>query len=246
MPLPLHGARQAAADEPARPAPAARRRREHHPRRGRPPRRRLRGRLQERRRSPRASTTTRPPGSGSRSSARRPGRDRAHRGGRGGPGTGHGRAADLPHRARRRPGGGRAQGHPGRLRRVELGVAPDLRHRRRGQGGLRERPAAGARPARRPGWVASDAGSGWRAARVVDDDGAIAVTPGRRCSGTTWSRTPSSGGTGRRTRSTRRPGRASRTCSTPSRRTARSSTWTSSSGWSRWSSSPAPRTSAGR
>ena len=95
-------------------------------------------------RSPRASTTTRPPGCGSRS-PREP------------VATVHTAAAEvgqglvtIEQQICRTElgvaGGRRAEGHPGRLRGVELGVAPDLRHRRRGQGRVRERPQAGADP----------------------------------------------------------------------------------------------------
>ena len=51
-----------------------------------------------------------------------------------------------------------------RVRRVELGVAPDLCHRRRRQGGLRERPAAGAHPGRDPAGHRRPRGSGSRTA----------------------------------------------------------------------------------
>ena len=131
MPLP-----PAAAQARRRPARAARRRLEHHPRRGRRARRRLRGRLQERRLlrglrrlldRARAAVARR-----RRAAGRGP-----HRGGRGRPGrrspcrrrSPAPSSASSAWRARRR--------HAGRLGRVELGVAPDLRHRRRGQGRLR-------------------------------------------------------------------------------------------------------------
>ena len=108
---------------------------------------------------------------------------------------------------------------------------------------LRERPQAGADPRRDPaGHERRRAPArGRRRGRRPERSRSRLPT----CSATTSSRTPSSGGTGRRTPSTPRPGRGARTCSTPSRRTAVSSTWTSSA-WSRSSSSPAPRTSAGR
>ena len=197
--------------------------------------------------SPRASTTTRPPGCGSRSSAARPVRHRAHRGRRGRPGTGHRRAADLPHRARRRHGRGRAPRTPrsapaGRPRRRARPTSPAARSRPPARACARLVLARAAQH----GWSAGSTGSGSRTASGQPRAGAVldlARRPARR----------------RRRRGDRRvaapadvadrPGdraRASPTCSTRSPRTARSSTSTSSSGWSRWSSSPAPRTSARR
>ena len=88
-------------------------------------------------------------------------RDRAHRVGRGRPGTGHRRAADRAYRAGRRAGHRGAQGHPGGQRRVDLRVPADLHHRRRGQGRVREgaRARAGRHPApARPDRARSAAG----------------------------------------------------------------------------------------
>ena len=131
---------------------------------------------------------------------RRAGRHRAHRGRRGRPGTGHHRAADLPHRARRRHG---SIVHPKDTQvgsgGLDLGLPPDLRDRRRGQGGLRARPRPGARRAPRSTWSAPvDA---LRAGRrqVVADGRRGRSSPRRRCWATTRSRRPSSGGTARPT-----------------------------------------------
>ena len=204
----------------------------------------LRGRLQERRVLRGLRRLLDRPGAALGHRAR-PRGDRAHRGGRGGPGTGHDRAADLPHRARRRAGGRRAEGHPGRLRGVELGVAPDLRHRRGGQGRVRERPQAGADPRGDPaGHERRRAPAGGRRGGRRDRRGrGHAGRPARRRRRRGHRRVAAPADVPHRPRD--RAG-AARTCSTPSRRTARSSTSTSSSAWSRSSSSPAPRTSAGR
>ena len=161
----------------------------------------------------------------------------AHRRRRGRPGTGHGRAADLPHRARRRAG---RRSHP---KDTQVGSGGSTSASRQTyvtggavQGGLR----GGARR------VLARLLAG-RAARPTDaraggdescsPHGRGRRRPGRRARRRRRSRRPSSGGTGRPTRSTRRPVRASRTCSTRSPRTGPSSTSTSSSAWSRWSSS---------
>ena len=90
-------------------------------------------------------------------------RDGAHRRGRGGPGPRHDRAADLPHRARRRPGGGRAQGHPGRLAPVRRSAS---RQTYVTGGAVRAacesvRRLVLVRAAR--SWVARPTSSGWRA-----------------------------------------------------------------------------------
>ena len=90
-------------------------------------------------------------------------RDGAHRVGRGRPGTGHRRAADRAHRAGRRPGHRGAQGHRGGQRRVVVRVPADLRHRRRGQGRVRE--GARARAGRHPAPARPDRArpaAGWR------------------------------------------------------------------------------------
>ncbi len=147
-----------------RPAGAARRSGQHHPRRGRSARRRLRGGVQERRllRGLRRLLHRPGPAGGRR---RRADGDRAHRRGRGRSGPGHRRAADLPHRAGRGPRGDPAQGHRGRLGRFHLGVPADLRHRRRGQGGLRSRSASSC-----SAWPSAGSGGpspacAWRTAR---------------------------------------------------------------------------------
>ena len=146
----------------AGPAGSARRRRQHHPRRGRGARRRLRGGLQERRVLRGLRRLLHRPGP-ARGAVRGSDRDRAHRVGRGRPGTRHRRAADRAHRAGRRPGHRGAQGHPGGQRRVVVRVPADLRHRRRGQGRVRE--GARARAGRHPAPARPDRArpaAGWR------------------------------------------------------------------------------------
>ncbi len=81
--------------------------------------------------------------------------------------------------------------------------------------------------------------------KVVSRSGEV-VAAWSTCSGSSRWRRPWSGGTGPPRRWTRRPVRATRTCSTRSPRTARLSTWTPSSDWSRWSRSTPRRTSGGR
>ena len=226
------GAGDAAAAGPQRgrrggPAGPAGRRREHDPRRGRRARGRLRGGLQERRVLRGLRRLLHRPGA-ARGGGGRGGGDGAHRGGRGRPGAGHGRAADRAHRARRAAGHGAPQGHRGRQRRIDVGVPADLRHRRRGQGGLRE----GAR-ARARGHPAADRALRAGPAARRRQGGLAGATASSAtwptCSATRSSRRRSSGTTARPSRSTRRPARASRTCSTRSRRIARWSTWTPSS-----------------
>ena len=120
------------------------------------------------------------------------------------------------------------QGHQRRQRRIDVGVPADVRHRRRGQGGLRE----GARPRARRHPAADRALGAGPAARRRQGGLAAARASSvtwPTCSATRSSRRPSSGTTARPRRSTRRPARGSPTCSTLSRRTARWSTWTSSS-----------------
>ncbi len=165
MPLPAGGGRDRRRPGPA---DAARRRRQHDARRGHRPRDRLCRRLQERRilrGLRRLLDRTRQ----ARGRRRRAGRDRPHRGRRGRPGTGHDRAADLPYRARRRQRGGRPEGHRRRVGRIHVRVAPDLRHRGRGQGGVRAGPrapagqglrAAAARPVAACGWPTARSGPG--------------------------------------------------------------------------------------
>ena len=219
-------------DRPIRPPRNARRRLQHDPRRGRRPRRRLRGRRSRTSASPRASTTTRPPACGWRSSAASRRRRCTPRPPRSARAWSRIAAADRPHRA------GRAtqvtvhsDGHLGRQRRLDLGVPPDLRHRRRGAGRLRGGAgAASSRPRSVPRGERSLVGG-----KIVAADGGVARRPGRRARRRRRSRRPSSGGTGRPTRWTRRPARATRTSSTASPRTGRSSTWTPNSAWSRWS-----------
>ena len=120
----------------ARPARAARRRVEHHARRGPPARRGLRGRPQEHRLLPRLRRLL------DRARARI-GRERGAAGGgphrrlRGGPGRHHRPGPDRARRARDRARDRPAGGHPGRQRRVVVGVAADLVHGRRGPDRLR-------------------------------------------------------------------------------------------------------------
>ena len=217
---------------------AARRGRELHPRRGRATRRRLRRDLQERGVLRGVRRLLDGPGP-ARGAERRAGRRGAHRGRRGRAGPGHGRAADLPHRA----GGGPGHRAPGEHRgRAPAGSTSASRQTYMTGGAVklaceavRDRLLTLAARRRRP----------------LDE-----VTPGRRA---TWSRRrgevlmsvaealgdevrrrdPRAPPPADRRSSTRRPARASRTCSTPSPRTAPSSTSTSSSGCSRWSSWPA-------
>ena len=175
---------------------------------------------------------------------RRAGGDRAHRRGRGGPGPGHHRAADLPHRAGRGagpdpPGGHRRSAPAGSTsasrQTYMTGGAVKAACERVARAGARPGPAA-ARPHRgRPAAGGREGGQRRRGPAGLDR---------RRGPRRDHRGNRASGGTGPRTRSTRRPGRASRTCSTRSRRTARWSTSTPTSAWSRSSSWPAPRTSA--
>ena len=109
---------------------------EHHPRRGRAARRRLRGRLQERRLLGglrRLLDRARAAVGGRRRAARRG----PHGGRRGRPGARDRAGADRPPRARRRARARAAGRHAGRLRRLVVGVAPDVHDRRRGQARLR-------------------------------------------------------------------------------------------------------------
>ena len=79
---------------------------------------------------------------------RRADRRGPHRRGRGRPGRRHRAGADRAHRARRRAGRRPQRRHADRLRRLQLRLAPDLRHRRRRQGRLRGgRASAGRRTA---------------------------------------------------------------------------------------------------
>ena len=173
--------------------------------------------------------------------------DRAHRVGRGRPGPGHRRAADRAHRAGRATQRHRgAQGHPGRQRRLVLGVPADLRHRRRGQGRLRAGPRAraGASSQRRLG--RTEPGLRLDGGKVVSAAGESLGELAGLLGDEVIEETVRVAAPADRARSTRRPGRASRTCSTRSPRTARWWTSTPSSAWSRWSRWTAPRTSARR
>ena len=117
-----------------RPAPSARRRLQRDARRGCEARRRLRRRLQEHRllgRLRRLFDGTRHSfHPGWRASGSGP-----HGGGGGGAGAHHDRGPDRTHRAGRREGGRAPRGHEGGFSRLHLGLAPDLRDRRRWSSG---------------------------------------------------------------------------------------------------------------
>ena len=108
---------------------------QHHPRRGRAPRRRVGGGLQEHRLQ-RGLRRLLDRAGAARGGRRRADRHRAHRGRRGRAGPGDGAAADRAHRARRRPGRRRPGRHGRGVRRLDVGVAADLRDGRCGAGGL--------------------------------------------------------------------------------------------------------------
>ena len=88
-------------------------------------------------------------------------------------------AADRPDRAGRRAGDGAADGHLDRQRRLDVGVPADLRHRRRGAGGLRGGAGAAAfagstpkvRVRRRQAGVAADGQVLADLVDVLGDDG---------------------------------------------------------------------------
>ena len=137
-----------------------------------------------------------------------------HGGRRGRPGPRHRAGADRPHRAGRRARR-RADGrHAGGLGRVELGLAPDVRDRRRGQGRLRGDPRASRRRS-----ADDDGGRAGRAARRGRDrgDGRVASPrdlsarrerPGRRSPPVRILGPP--GGRRRRSRAWPGPGRRAR------------------------------------
>ena len=192
------------------------RRRERDPRRGRAPGCRLRHRDQEHRLLGglrRLLDRARAPVDRGRRAARRGPLGRG--GGR--PGHRHRAGPDRAHRAGRRARGGARRRHAGRLGGVDLGLAPDLRHRRRGQGRVR----GGARaPGGAGGRARRDRGSGRRARGGRGDRGDHRVAPPPDAPAST------------------RTARATRTCSTRSPRTARWSTSTPSWGSCAWSSWP--------
>ena len=193
----------ARAGRPARPARAAGRGGQHDPRRGRAARRRLRGGDQEhrllgglRRLLDRARARRR--------RRRRPVRRGPHRGGGGRPGPDHRAGADRPHGARARARRRAARRHRGGLGRLDLGLAPDLRDRRRRQGGVRRRAQGAGRAARRPrrarrgGRGAAGRGDG----RVAPppDVPARRARPGRRAPAVRLLRAPRGGRRRRRAR----------------------------------------------
>ncbi len=188
------------------PPVAARRRRQHDARRGRTARRRLRRRHQEHLLLGGLRRLLHRPrdGAGRR---RRAARHGAHRRRRGRPGARHAAGADRPHRARHRARAGRDRRHPGRLGRVDVGVAAELRHRRRGAGGVPRgrRRAAVPRVGRGGGGTghAEPRGRPRRRARPANG-----WPPSSTWSATRPSSAPSSGGTARPRRWTPRPGRA--------------------------------------
>ncbi len=98
------------------------------------------------------------------------------------------------------------QGHRRRLRRLHLGVAADLRHRRRGQGGLPGRPRARCFAWPRPGSGAPIADLRLERRHVVSAVAGKLVAGWPSCSATRCSRRPCSGGTGPPSRSTRETG----------------------------------------
>ena len=200
--------------------------------------------------SPRASTTTPPPGSGWRSIGGEPVaivHTAMAEVGQGGV-TVHAQIARTELGVAQvtiQPGR-----HPGRLGRLHLRLPADVHDRRRGQehlrGRAREGPRAGPPQVRHATTPAGPPPNCcWRAARSSPTRARCWPT-WRTCWATRRSTWSWSTGTGRPRRSTCAPARATATSSTPSPRTARWSRWTSNWAWSRWSSWPAPRTSARR
>ena len=201
--------RSGAAGDGGGPARAARRRLQHHPRRGRRPRRRLRGRHQERRllRGLRR-LLDRPRTDGGR--RRRAVADRAH----GAAEVGQGGVTVHAQIARTELGvdhvtvlPGR---HPGRARRLDLRVPPDVRHRRRGKPPARPSASRLLEHGRRSGLGAGPPSCSCTGGKVVTAAASRARARRRPRRRRDRGRRASAG-TARPCRSTRRPARATAT-----------------------------------
>ena len=138
-----------------------------------------------------------------------------HGGGRGGPGRRDGPGPDRPHRAGDRARGRAARRHRGGLGGLDVRVAPDLRDRRSGQGGVRGGARRAGRARRRAGRrrrarraARRAAGRGDRRVAPPADVPARRARPGRRAPAVRVLRAPGRGR--RRLRAGARPRRRAR------------------------------------